>query len=129
MSAVAVHWDPISHQLNVANCGHVSPVILRADQEAERLRVPEGRGLGGRSSPKPTEQSFSLAPGDRLVMVSDGVVVEGKAGLGIDGVIEAALRSERGTAADTVRKIHTVVLDASGGDLQDDATVVCLSVS
>jgi serine phosphatase RsbU (regulator of sigma subunit) len=62
-------------------------------------------------------------------MVSDGVVVEGKAGLGIDGVIEAALRSERGTAADTVRKIHTVVLDASGGDLQDDATVVCLSVS
>jgi hypothetical protein len=54
---------------------------------------------------------------------------EGKAGLGIEGVVEAALRSERGTAADTVRKIHTAVLDASGGDLQDDATVVCLSVS
>jgi serine phosphatase RsbU (regulator of sigma subunit) len=131
MSAVAAHWDPISHQLLVANCGHVSPSIIRADQRAERLRVPEGRGLGGRSSPKPTEQSFSLQPGDRLLMVSDGVVSDekGKAGIGIDGLVGAALQSERGTAADTVRKIHTAVLDACGGDLEDDATAVCLSVS
>jgi serine phosphatase RsbU (regulator of sigma subunit) len=131
MTAVTAHWDPVSQDLRVANCGHVAPVIIRADQQAERLRVPEGRGLGGRSSPKPAEQSLSLASDDRLVVVSDGVVVdeEGKAGLGIDGVVEAALRSERATAADTVRKIHTAVLDASGGELSDDATVVCLSVN
>jgi len=64
-------------------------------------------------------------------MVSDGVVAdeEGKAGLGIDGLTAAALQSEHGTAADTVRKVHTAVLDASGGELTDDATVVCLSVN
>jgi len=28
-----------------------------------------------------------------------------------------------------VRKVHTAVLAATGGDLDDDATVVCLSVS
>jgi serine phosphatase RsbU (regulator of sigma subunit) len=131
MSAVAAHWDLASHRLSVANCGNVPPIVIRADQEPQRLRPSKGRGLGGRSSPTPTEQTISLEPGDRLVMVSDGVVGggEGKAGLGIDGLIEAALRSERATAADTVRKVQTAVLEASGGDLDDDATMVCLSVS
>jgi serine phosphatase RsbU (regulator of sigma subunit) len=131
MTAVATHWDPLTQQLTVANCGHLAPVIIRAGRTVERLRVPEGRGLGGRSSPRPTEQTSSLGPGDRLIMVSDGVIVdeEGKAGIGFDGVTEAALLSERGTAADTVRKVHSAVLEATGGDLDDDATAVCLSVN
>jgi serine phosphatase RsbU (regulator of sigma subunit) len=93
--------------------------------------VPEGRGLGGRSSPKPAERQASLKPGDRLLMVSDGVVGRGKgrARLLTKGVVDAALRSERASAADTVRKAHEAVLGASKGDLADDATVVCLSVS
>jgi hypothetical protein len=63
-------------------------------------------------------------------MVSDGVVKSGKgrAGLGVKGLIEAALRSERQTAAATVREVHLAVLDASDGELEDDATAVCLSV-
>jgi serine phosphatase RsbU (regulator of sigma subunit) len=73
---------------------------------------------------------MTLARGERLVMVSDGVIKsgKGKAGLGFDGVADAALRSERATAADTVREIHRAVLGASNGELTDDATVVCLSV-
>ena len=131
MTAVAAHWDPASRHLDVANCGQVTPIIIDANQEPQRLRAPTGSGLGGRSSPTPTEQTISLEPGDRLLMVSNGVVGagKGKAELGIDGLIEAALRSERATAAETVRKVHTAVLDASGGDLDDDATMVCLSVS
>lgn len=131
MSALAAHWDPASHRLSVANCGHVPPIVLRGGQEPERLEVPKGRGLGGRAGPKPGERSTTLEPGDRLIMVSDGVVKEGsgKAGLGLDGVIEAALLSSRATAADTVRKVHMAVLEATGGDLDDDATAVCLSVA
>ena len=131
MSAVVAHWDLASRHLSVNNCGHVPPIVIRADQEPQRLRVPKGRGLGGRSSPDPAEQTISLESGDRLVMVSDGVVGagEGDSGLGVDGLIEAALRSGRATAADTVRQLQVAVLDASGGDLDDDATMVCLSVS
>ena len=131
MTAVATHWDPVSHELNVANCGHLAPIIIRTGGRVERIAPPNGRGLGGGSGPKPTEQTASLGPGDRLLMVSDGVTAfdEGKAGLGIDGVVLAALRSDRGTAAGTVREIQTAVLEASGGDLDDDATAVCLSVS
>jgi serine phosphatase RsbU (regulator of sigma subunit) len=131
MSAVAAHWDLASRRLSVTNCGHVPPIVIRADQEPQRLRAPKGRGLGGRSSPAPTEQTIALESGDRLVMVSDGVVggADGQAGLGIDGLVEATLRSERATAADTVRKLQTAVREASGGELDDDATMVCLSVS
>ena len=72
--------------------------------------------------------STTLAPGDRLILCSDGVISDGtgRAGLGRDGVADAALRSDDGSAADTVRKIHRAVLDAKE-PLQDDATVVCLA--
>jgi serine phosphatase RsbU (regulator of sigma subunit) len=131
MTAVIAHWDPATHRLLVANCGHVPPVILRRSDEIEILRVSEGRGLGGRSRPDPAERHTELGPGDRLLMVSDGVMAggPGKAGLGPDGVIEAASRSERRTAADTVRHVRTAVLEATNGRLNDDATALCLSVA
>ncbi len=131
MTALIAHWDPASHDLRLANCGHVPPILIRADGTSEKLLFPKGRGLGGRSGAVPAERSTSLRPGDRLVLVSNGVVEDGKgkAGLGARGVVEAALSSERATAADTVRKVHTAVLDASGGDLSDDATAVCISIA
>jgi serine phosphatase RsbU (regulator of sigma subunit) len=131
MSAVVSHWDPATRELTVANCGHVPPVMIRADGTTERLKVPKVRGLGGRAAPEPAERSTTMAAGDRLIMVSDGVVAEGKgkAGLGLDGLLEAAMRSQRATAPDTVRAIHSAVLAASGGELDDDATAVCLAIS
>jgi serine phosphatase RsbU (regulator of sigma subunit) len=130
MTAIAAHWHAGTSDLRVVNCGHVAPVILRADGEVSRFSFPQGRGLGGRAGPRPVERISSLRAGDRLVMVSDGVVRSGRgrAGLGIDGVIEAACRSEGQSAAATVRAIHAEVLSASGGDLEDDATAVCLSI-
>ncbi|HSJ16884.1 MAG TPA: PP2C family protein-serine/threonine phosphatase, partial [Solirubrobacterales bacterium] len=131
MTAVAARWDPASRNLEVANCGQVTPIVIRADRHAQPLLESRGRGLGGRSSPRPAEQSLSLDPGDRLIMISDGVVGSDpdQAGLGTDGLIDAALRSDRASAADTVRKVNSAVLDASDGNLEDDATVVCLAVS
>ncbi len=129
MSAIVVRWDPTSGDLRLANCGHVGPVILREGGGAEQL--PAGtRGLGARSTPKPSEASASLAAGDRLLLVSDGVVGSGRgqAGLGTEGLIDAAQRSRRGSAADTVREVHDAVLAAAAGELADDATAVCLSV-
>jgi serine phosphatase RsbU (regulator of sigma subunit) len=130
MTALVARWDPATHALSLANCGHIAPLIVRAGANVERLQFPATHGLGGRASAKPAERSTSLAPGDRLILVSDGVINagEGKAGLGIDGLVKAALRSERGTGADTVREIHRAVLAAAKGELSDDATAVCLSV-
>jgi serine phosphatase RsbU (regulator of sigma subunit) len=131
MTAVTAHWDPATDELVVANCGHVPPVVLRGDGAVERFEFEPGHGLGGRGTPKPALRATSLASGDRLVLVSDGVVRcgRGQAGLGFDGVITAAAGAERVSAAETVREVHRAVLSASNGDLDDDATAVCLAVS
>ena len=130
MTAIIARWEPTSAELRVANCGHVAPLILREDGNAEHLHVARTHGLGGRTGAKPVEQTVSLAAGDRLVMVSDGVTMAGddSAGLAQEGVVRAALQSQRGTAADTVRQIHRAVLAASSGELTDDATALCLSI-
>jgi len=131
MTAIAAHWDPATDQLLLANCGHVAPVVVRGDGGVDPFDFGPGHGLGGRAAPKPAQRSTSLATGDRLVLVSDGVVQsgEGQAGLGLEGVIRAVVGAERATAAETVREIHRAVLAASDGDLRDDATVVCLAVT
>jgi len=130
MTALVSRWDPTTHRLDVANCGHLPPLIVRADSTVEEVETPATHGLGGRASAKPVERSLDLGPGDRMVLVSDGVTNggAGKAGLGVEGLADAALASGRGSAADTVRAIHEAVLASSGGDLTDDATVVCLAV-
>jgi serine phosphatase RsbU (regulator of sigma subunit) len=130
MSAIVAHWDPTSGQLALANCGHVAPVVIREGGEASQLELAPSHGLGGRSTPKPSERSSRLLAGDRLLLFSDGVIRrgDGQAGLGAGGVIEAALRSERESAADTVRQLHDAVLAVSAAELSDDATAVCLSV-
>lgn len=128
MAAIIARWDPATFQLDVVNCGHTVPMAVRSGESPEILELPVRRGLGGRASPRPSELSTTLEPGDRLVLCSDGVIVagRGKVGLGYEGVAEAAARSEHGSASDTVRQIHRAVLDAAD-DLRDDATVVCLS--
>jgi serine phosphatase RsbU (regulator of sigma subunit) len=130
MTAIVARWDPATFRLEVVNCGHVRPVLIRAGRRVEHLEMPIRRGLGGRASPRPSAVVTTLGPGDRMILCSDGVITdeEGRAGLGYDGVAEAALLSEDGSAADTVRKVHRATLDACEDGLTDDATVVCLAV-
>jgi AcrR family transcriptional regulator len=129
MSAIIARWDPATFKLEIVNCGHVRPLLIRAARQVEPLDMPIRRGLGGRASPRPSELATTLEPGDRLILCSDGVIGDGKgrAGLGHDGVAEAALLSDDGSAADTVRKVHRAMLDACPDELKDDATVVCLA--
>ena len=129
MTAIAMRWDPSSFRLEIVNCGHVPPLVIRTGRSVQRLDMPIRRGLGGRASPRPSELVTTLEPGDRLIACSDGVIADGKGrvGLGHDQVAAAALLADEGSAADTVRKVHRAVLEACDEDLEDDATVVCLA--
>jgi serine phosphatase RsbU (regulator of sigma subunit) len=64
--------DAVSGDLRFANAGHNPPVLLRASGEAQML---EGGGpvLGIISIAPYSEQTANLAPGDLLVLYSDGV--------------------------------------------------------
>jgi len=130
MTAVAARWDPTTFRLEIVNCGQVKPIVIRADEQIEVIDIPVGHGLGGRAGPRPARRETTLAPGDRLIICSDGVIHDGtgRAGLDYDGVSAAALQSDDGSAADTVREVHKAALAASSESLRDDATVVCLAV-
>ena len=66
-------------------------------------------GIG--SSSYPTASSTTLA---------------GRPGWGRSGLVRAALNAGRDSASETVRAVHRAVLEASEGELSDDATAVCL---
>jgi serine phosphatase RsbU (regulator of sigma subunit) len=131
MAAIVAHWDPSSGRLQLANCGHVAPIVVRESGTAEPFSFAPTQGLGGRSTPKPSERSGTLLAGDRLLLVSDGVIRSGggQADLGESGLIEAARRSAEASAAGTVREVHGAVRASAGEELGDDATAVCLAVS
>jgi serine phosphatase RsbU (regulator of sigma subunit) len=128
MTALVSHWVPAKESLRLYSCGHVAPLLVRASGEHERLDCGVSAGLGGRSTPTPGIRQAKLRSGDRLVLISDGVVDHGpgQAGLGEDGLVQAALRGDHDSASGTVRAVHAAVLDAADGNLADDATVVCL---
>jgi serine phosphatase RsbU (regulator of sigma subunit) len=128
MTAAIVHWDPPRGEVHIYNCGHVAPLLLREDGEVERPRFRASAGLGGRTTPTPAEWRTPFGSGDRLLLVSDGVVHagEGQAGLGEEDLIGAARAADPASASDLVREVHRAVLEASGGELADDATAVCL---
>ncbi|ARZ66993.1 hypothetical protein SMD11_1332 [Streptomyces albireticuli] len=66
-------YDPIRSELTLANAGHLPPVLLRADGGGTLLEPPTGVpiGVGGVAFETVTVR---VAPGDRLVLCTDGLL-------------------------------------------------------
>src|SRR5215218_6809694 len=67
-------WCPSSHELQLVACGHAPLLLLRASGQVEQLVGDSDTPLGGRAAPRPSEAKTTLEPGDRLLLVSDGVL-------------------------------------------------------
>ena len=67
---LAVGGGPVTFSLSIG--GHPQPVLLRADGETRAAGVT-GTLLGVHDAPRLSETEIALAPGDALVMVTDGV--------------------------------------------------------
>ena len=110
-------------ELQLVNCGHPPPLRFRSGT-AEPLASAEPTtplGLG----PTPTEQRFALAPTDRLLLYTDGLV-EARAPDGrqfeLDGQVPAVLAaSSLGAALDG---LVGRLLEHAGGRLDDDLALV-----
>ncbi|MFL5860875.1 MAG: PP2C family protein-serine/threonine phosphatase [Solirubrobacteraceae bacterium] len=131
LTAVLGSWDATGHELRWINCGHPTPLVLRADGRVEELDGDRTYPLGFRF----TEREFpvlntALAAGDRLLLYSDGVserrTVDGGR-IGENGL--RAILAELGSrsAAATVRGIQDAVIAASPDALRDDATLLVVA--
>jgi serine phosphatase RsbU (regulator of sigma subunit) len=131
LTAVLGSWDPIARQLRWINCGHPTPLVLRADGRVEELDGERTYPLGIRL----TERVFPVltapvASGDRLLLYSDGVSERRTADggrIGENGL--RAILADLGprSAAATVRGIQDAVIAASPEALRDDATLLVVA--
>jgi len=122
--------DGSARRLRYANAGHNAPIVVRAAGSHERLQ--EGGGVLGIFE----EQSFGLgtvdlAPGDRLVLFTDGVTEasnrEGEE-FGEQRLL-SLLGEHRALPASAIKeKIAAAISEFSGGHLTDDATLLVLAV-
>ena len=131
LTAVLGSWDAVEHRLRWINCGHPTPLIVRADGRVEELEGERTYPLGIRFP----ERAFpvltaSVRPGERLVLYSDGVTERRTADggrIGEDGL--RAILNELGarSAAGTVRGLQDAVIEASPEALRDDATLLVIA--
>ncbi|MFF7972442.1 SpoIIE family protein phosphatase [Streptomyces sp. NPDC007905] len=66
-------YDPYRCRLEVASAGHLPPVLVRVGRPPELLDLPTGTPLGVGGVPFETT-TLDLAPGDDLVLYTDGLV-------------------------------------------------------
>jgi serine phosphatase RsbU (regulator of sigma subunit) len=131
VTAVVGLWDPPSSTFTWTNCGHLAPLLLRdgavSDLGAERT-YPLGILERERTFPTATTR---LRSGDRLLIYSDGIV-EARLGdgtrFGAGPLRELLLQTAGHTPSAAVAAIERAVLDATGGEIADDATQVLLDV-
>jgi len=123
-------YDDASGRLRYANCGHVAPVLVRADGAVERLE-PGGTVLGMFEAWNGSISETTLASGDTLVLVTDGIVEAADPGDGEFGalrLLSSILRNRHLEPAALIRAIARDVRLACGKRPVDDATVVAARV-
>jgi serine phosphatase RsbU (regulator of sigma subunit) len=106
----------------IVNAGHPLPLRLRDGRVGEvGLDVEPPFGVVPGRSFRP--QRFPLQSGDRIVFLTDGMQERNAAALDVANAL-------RDTAdlhpREVVQELGAAVLRATGGNLRDDATMVCL---
>jgi sigma-B regulation protein RsbU (phosphoserine phosphatase) len=129
VTAVYGILDPPSGQFEYANCGHNPPLLLRAARGRHLLESSRpALGMRGRWAVRPG--SVSLAPGDLLVLYTDGVVElsdEAEREFGVDQ-LESVVRAHADRPAEEIVSAvvaHTRAHARRGaGGFEDDFTLM-----
>jgi serine phosphatase RsbU (regulator of sigma subunit) len=114
--------DLNSSSAMIINAGHPFPLRLR-DGRVEEIELTIDFPFGIRSGRSFRVQEFPIAPGYRLVFVTDGMLERNAAEVDVPDAL-----SHTGDLhpREVVHTLGAAVMRATGGNLQDDATVVCL---
>jgi sigma-B regulation protein RsbU (phosphoserine phosphatase) len=124
-------YDPRDGSLEFVNAGHLPPMLRRVSGTIDRLEGG-GMALGMFDHATYTASRVSIAPGDTLVLYTDGITeAENYAGRAFeDSGLEAILSSApRDAEPEALAKAVIVGVEAHAGDvrLADDLTVAVLT--
>ncbi len=131
VNATIARWHAPTSAFSWITCGEQHPLLITERGELRTLESETYKSLGL----GPAKRSFTvtrrrLAPGERLLLVSDGVLgrrTRDGGTFGTDGV-RAAIRGVADAApAETVRALEDAVMASSADRLEDDATIVVLA--
>ena len=109
-------------RMSIVNAGHPFPYRVH-NGVVDRVDLAIDMPFGLRPGREFTYQEVELRAGDRIALVTDGILERNAASLEIAALLAAtADRHPR----EVVYTIGDEVLRATGGDLRDDATIVCI---
>jgi serine phosphatase RsbU (regulator of sigma subunit) len=116
-----VRVDLPSGMARIVNAGHPPPIRIRAGH-AERLTLqadpPFGTPMGGDYG----IQELALDAGDRLVFLTDGMLERNATSVDVLSVLTDCQGLH---PREAVQELTRAVVEACGGELRDDATVMC----
>ncbi len=117
-------------RLTMACGGHPPPVLLAADGTMKDL-APTGTLLGVLDDPHVSDVSVELAPGDTLLLYTDGLTEAGAPAhtLTTDDVAQLLREARADTAYETAQGCLARALTDGGGVIRDDVAVLVATVS
>ncbi|WP_328505311.1 PP2C family protein-serine/threonine phosphatase [Streptomyces sp. NBC_00391] len=106
----------------LVNAGHPWPLRLR-DSTVEEVELAVNLPFGVAAPVPYRVQELQLRPGDRLVLLTDGMQDRGAAAADLASIVHETRALH---PREAVRSLTAAVLDACHGNLKDDATVLIL---
>jgi serine phosphatase RsbU (regulator of sigma subunit) len=133
VNVILARWNGPTSTVRWIACGGQQPLLMRPDGDVVELDSTHQDALGR----GPANRSFAtdrkrLAPGERLLLLSDGVLgrrTHAGGDFGLDGVRAAVRGVESEAAAPIVRRLEDAIAAASADPLEDDATIVVFAPS
>ncbi|MFD9353488.1 PP2C family protein-serine/threonine phosphatase [Streptomyces sp. NPDC060031] len=129
-----VEPDPATGQVTVSlgSGGHPPALVLRADGTADFLPTPGGLLVGILPDAPFTTATTTLAPGDTLLLYTDGLTEartgEGRTALYGEEALRAFAADHAGKSPDAVIEALAGLLDDFGDGLDDDTALLALGV-
>lgn len=121
--------DATTGVLTYTNAGHYFPILVRADGSTERLGEG-GPVLGVLVDAEYEQAHVALAPGDRLVLFTDGLTEarsEADEEFSEERLRDAAVMHRACSAPALQARLADAVATFTGGRLQDDATLIVMA--
>jgi len=116
-----VRVDLPSCTARIVNAGHPPPIRIRAGK-AEELSLHADPPFPFAQRGEYDVQELALEAGDRLLFVTDGILERNASDVDVLSLMTACRHLH---AREAVQELTRAVVSACGGDLRDDATVLC----